>query len=45
MDKTRSVTVYFLLSALHYQATLLVTPHHLLGAAFTLRPDAIPVLL
>jgi hypothetical protein len=37
--------VYFLLSALHYQATLLVATLHRLGAAFTLRPDAIPVLL
>jgi hypothetical protein len=37
--------VYFLLSALHHPAALLViTPHHL-GAAFILRPDAIPVLL
>jgi hypothetical protein len=37
--------VYFLLSALHHQATLLVITLHHLGAAFTLRPDAIPVFL
>jgi hypothetical protein len=37
--------VYFLFSALHHPAALLVTTLHHLGAAFTLRPDASPVLL
>jgi hypothetical protein len=36
---------HFLFSALHHQATLLVTTLHHLGAAFTLRLDAIPILL